>query len=309
MLILILDFNPISWAETNNNETLVNSEQNTRDSKYDITIKEDSSYPSWEEYDYSIENLKIVKKGLFRNYICVQVKNKGLCLAHGTHGWFSLNGKSCWAKWHFVSIRREVVDIVLRVAEDAPKPSAWYKLNLDFMHLGDFQVPATNSWYLVTIHDVLIRPGIHTVFLGTYNVNQQRDYYLDYITIGEKRIEGEEYFSMGGNTLNRNFRGLNIYPKDIRLQLWDGHPEEGGRLFYDSLLGKKQMVIDYSNKHLASKYIVHYIENNGKFSVEVPWFPGFFKTSHTIYAVVDPNDYLKEIDENNNQQNISIYYS
>lgn len=309
MLILIINFNLNSGAETNYNVTSVNLEQNTSDSKYDITIKEDSSYPSWEEYDYSIENLKIIQKGLFRNYIYVQVKNNGLCVAHGTHGWFSLNGKSCWAKWHFTTIRREVVDIVLRVAEDAPKPSARYKLNLDFMHLGDFQVPATNSWYLVTFHNVLIRPGIHTIFLGTYNVNQQRDYYVDYITIGEKRIEGEEYFSMGGNTLNRNFRGLTIYPKDIRLQLWDGHPEHGGKLFYDSLIGKKQIVIDCSNEILASKRIAHYIENNGKFCVEVPWFSGFFKTPHTIYAILDPNDDLKEVNENNNQQNISIYYS
>lgn len=308
-LILILNLSTQISAEINQCSNSENSEYDNSNPRYDITIKEDNSNPAWEEYDYSIKNLKIEKKGLFRNYIHVQVKNEGLCQAHGTYGWFSPTAKSSWAKWFFINFRREVVDIVLRVGDDSPEPGARYKFNLDFTHLGDFQVPATDSWYLVTIHNVLIRPGIHTIFLGTYNMNKQPDFYLDYIEIGEKRIEGEDYQSMGGNTLNRNLRGLNIYPKNVRLQLWEGPPDKGGKLFYDSVLGKKQIVIDSNNRRLTSYRIVHYIENNGKFSVEIPWFPGFFKTSHTIYAIIDPYDDLKEVNENNNQQNISINFS
>jgi hypothetical protein len=309
MLILIVCLCINNKAEINQYLNSVIKKENHSQSTYDITISEDNSYPAWGEYDYSIEKLKIIKKGFFRNYIYVQVKNGGLCTAHAEYGWFSLTAKSCWAKWYFFNLKREVVDIVLRVADDSPEPGARYKLKLDFTHLGDFQVPATNSWYLVTFHNVLLRPGIHTIFLGTYNMNLQQDYFIDFIKIGDEKIEGEEYWLTGGNAINRNLRGLNIFPKDVKLQLWDGDPNRGGRLFYDAVLGKKQVVIDSSNKHLTAKRIVHYIENNGKFSVEIPWFPVYLKASHTIYAVIDPNNDLKEINEKNNQKNISVNFS
>ena len=103
---------------------------------------------------------------------------------------------------------------------------------------------------------------------------------------------------MGGNDPNPDFRGLSVYPRDIKLQIWDGDPGSG-ILINETLVGEEQIVIDRQQNHPGNTYYAHYIENNGVYTVGIPWKPshGFI---HKISVVIDPYDDLDEIDETNN---------
>lgn len=279
---------------------VTNSHDNLRSTNkyYDITIDPDPYPPGWNEYDYAVRGIKIYRHGLQR-FISVEVENKALCMAKSAWGWYSSNGKSCWGKWNFTYERNEVVNIKFRAGDSSPEPGATYRIELDGIYLGDAKIPATDSWYLVTIHNVSITNGRHTLSLGTYQMDYSPDIWLDYIMIGNVRIEAEEYNRTGGNDPNPDLRGFTVYPRDIPLQIWDGNPDEDGELIAEVLVGKEQLVIDCNHEYSGNTYYGHYIENNGMYTVEVPWNPSG-KFIHKIYAIVDPYDKLDESNENNN---------
>jgi len=272
------------------------SNYSTEQKIYEITVEPDSSFPKWKEYDYSVENLEVCMKG-FERYIKVDIKNLALCEARSAWGWYSPNGRSCWGEWDFEYSKNEIVDIRFRVGDSSPGPGATYRIELDGFHLGDVEISATNSWYIVTVHNVSINAGKHALFLGTYQMDYYPDIWLDYIMIGDLKIEAEEYNRMGGNDPDPDLRGLTVYPRDIKVQIWDGEPTTG-ELIDEMVVGKEQLVIDCKHQFAANTYYAHYIENNGTFTVEIPWKSK--KLIHEIYVIVDPDNELEEINEDNN---------
>lgn len=276
----------------------VKHSSSTNDSlAYQITIEPDSSFPGWKEYDYSVENLRVYGQGTEWHIWC-DIHNLALCEARSAWGWYSPNGRSCWGEWDFEYNEWEIVDIKFRVGDSSPEPGAEYRIELDNLHLGDVQIPATNSWYIVTIHNVSINTGSHTLFLGTYQMDYYPDIWLDYILIGDLRIEAEKYNRMGGNDPNPDLRGLWVNPMDIKVQFWDGNPDDGGQLISEKLIGEKQLVIDRHHEYPENTFYAHYIENNGIFTAMANWTPTY--GWHTIYVIVDPDNELEEINEMNN---------
>jgi len=267
--------------------------------KHLITIEPDDAFPGWDDYDLALENLKIIPQGFGVISVRVDVRNLGLCKACSGYGWYSPDGRSCWGEWDFQYDKNDVVDIKIRVGDTSPEPGATYRVELDGTYLGDFEVPATNSWYIVTIHDVDITQGKHTLFLGTYDMDYNPDMHLDYIIIGDKRIEAESYDRMGGNDPDPNLRGLSVYPRDIKLQIWEGEPPYG-ELLREIVVGKEQTVIDRGDTSPQTTRTAHYIENNGSFHTEVICKLPYRKFIHEIYVVLDPDNELNEINENNN---------
>jgi hypothetical protein len=240
MLILIVCLCINNKAEINQYLNSVIKKENHSQSTYDITISEDNSYPAWGEYDYSIEKLKIIKKGFFRNYIYVQVKNGGLCTAHAEYGWFSLTAKSCWAKWYFFNLKREVVDIVLRVAYDGGEPNT---------------VGASNdSFYFSIIEEMGSKPVKRNLQLNVdvvwqenakikVNVeikNNDNVFYFGilkaYVTEIESRwldYDGLPYhYALLDFAINRPFL---LFPKQSKTisKVWDGNIERNGEIFND----------------------------------------------------------------------------
>ena len=270
---------------------------------YTITIEPDPSYPGWSDYDYAIGSDDISfspeKPNLRENVtISADIHNLGLCQACGGWGWYSPEGRSSWGEWDFEYDKAETVNITFRAGDDSPEPGAKYRIELDGEHLGDAQIPATNSWYLVTIHNVSISPGNHTIFLGTYQMDLYPDIHLDYIQIGHLRMEAESYDRMGGNDPNPDWRGLSVYPIDIVVQFWDGNPHEGGVLISEQVVGKLQLVIDAGHQYPDYTYYAHYIENNGTATAKTVWTAT--EGTHDIYVLIDPNDDLSEVNEDNN---------
>lgn len=265
---------------------------------YEISIEFDPSSPGWKGYDLSVENLEVEMGSDGKVIIKFDIKNLGLCKATSGYGWYSADGRSCWGEWDFIYEGNGSTDIKFRVGDSSPNPGATYRIELDGLLLGNVTVPANDSWYIVTIHNVSITHGYHTLFLGTYNMDYEPDFHLDYIIIGEKRIEAENYTRMGGNDPNPDFRGLTVYPRDVKVQIWNGKPFNG-MLIKEIVVGREQTVID--RKHLFNEYTytAHYIENNGVFSVKTSWDPSVTSPSE-IYVVVDPSDDIKEMNEENN---------
>lgn len=140
-----------------------------------------------------------------------------------------LRAGPAWGELDFEFNHSETVDIQLRVGDNSPEPGAEYRVELDGLHLGDFQVPATDSWYIATIPSVFVSAGKHTVFVGTCEMGYHPDYYLDYIKIGTLRLEDEEYIRSGGNDPNLGLQGLWVKPSDVKVQFWDGSLNSGGR--------------------------------------------------------------------------------
>ena len=267
-------------------------------SSYEITIEPDLSSPRWTEYDFSVENLEIETKDGDILTIKFVVKNLGLCKATSAWGWYSSNGRSCWGEWDFEYDNNDIVDIRIRVGDTSPEPGATYRIELDGIYLGDFEIPATDSWYIVTVHNVPINAGQHTLFLGTYQMDHYPDIHLDYIMIGGLKIEAEEYNRSGGNDPDSDLRGLTVYPRDIRVQIWYGEPFKG-ILIKEITVGREQTVIDMEHLFDENTYHAHYIKNNGIFPVEVSWKP-ITVSSDKIYVVVDPDNEIIESNEENN---------
>lgn len=270
---------------------------------YIITIEADPSYPGWSDYDYAVgtDDIHFTPEKTVSGedvIISADIHNSGLCKACSAWGWWSPAGRSCWGEWDFEYPRSEVVDISFRAADNAPGPGATYRIELDGVYLGDAQVPATTSWYLITIHNVTITAGNHTIFLGTYQMDFYPDIHLDYIQIGSMRIEAENYDRMGGNDPNPDWRGLSVYPRDIVVQFWDGNPRLGGVLISEQVVGKVQLVIDSGHQYPGYTYYAHYIENDGIATATTVWTPTI--GTHDIYVLIDPNNVLGEVNESNN---------
>ncbi len=172
-----------------------------------VTIVDDFDYPQVSDYDYGLAAEDIG----FTNdrpapgeavTITATVHNLGVCRADGAWGWYSSSGRSCWAEWDFEyeDPTRALADISFR-CRDKDATVRW-RVELDGAFITDISVPptATNqSWNLVTIHDVPVTPGPHTLFLGTYQMDYYPDYSLDWVEIGEVRVEAERYDRMGGS--------------------------------------------------------------------------------------------------------------
>jgi len=293
----------IGVVVTNNASTISDSNHyihstSTLDNGYNITVTPDGSFPRWNEYDYEVERVEI-RWGYPNWTIDVTVKNNALCQAQSAWGWYSPSGRSCYGEWDFDYTEEENVDISFRAGDTSPEPGATYRIELDDNYLGDANIPATDSWYIVTIKGVHITAGHHTLFLGTYQMDYYPDIHLDYIMVGNLRIEAEAYNAMGGNDPNPNKAGLTVYPRDIVVQVWDGDPNNGGKFIGEAIAGRQQEVIDLHDEHTGYTYYVRYIENGGNYIVSIPWSPsrGFI---HTIYVAVDPSNNLNETDEENN---------
>jgi len=274
---------------------------------YNITVAPDGSFPGWDEYDYGVESVR-VRWGYPNWTICVTVKNNALCQVESAWGWYSSSGRSCYGEWDFNYTKEEDIDISFRAGDTSPEPGATYRIELDGNYLGDANIPATDSWYIVTVKGVHVTAGHHTLFLGTYQMDYYPDIHLDYIMVGNLRIEAESYNAMGGNDPDPNKAGLTVYPRDIVVQAWDGDPDNGGKFIGKAIAGKQQKVIDSHDDHNGYTYYARYIDNGGIYVVNIPWNPdkGFI---HTIYVAVDPSNSLNEIDEGNNiMEKITLRY-
>ncbi|HEC81945.1 MAG TPA: zinc-ribbon domain-containing protein [Thermoplasmatales archaeon] len=289
------------FFENSNNGNSMGDEggNNSFVSQGEIMLLKDFSSPGWEEFDYAVEpsGVRVISTGT--GYVIeADVRNLGLCEARSNYGWWSSDGRSCWGEWDFEFNDSETVDIQLRVGDNSPEPGAEYRVELDGSHLGDFQVPADDSWYIVIIPDVFVSAGKHTVFVGTYEMDFHPDYYLDYIKIGDLRLEGEEYSRSGGNDPNSDLQGLWVEPSDVKVQFWDGSPNDGGVLISEKTVGVPQVASDHKHLYLNNTFVTHFIPSNGVYTVNVSWDGS--REFHKIYVVVDPYDELEEVDETNN---------
>ncbi len=271
---------------------------------YDVTIIDDFSFPGFGEYDYGLdtEDIQLGNPNPQMGQpvsITANVQNNAGCLASSAWGGYSSTGRSCWGEWDFNYPVNDTVDISFRCADkDA---TVHWRVELDGIHLASPHVPEASSlqWKIVTIHDVPISSGSHTVFLGTYQMDFYPDYRLDWVQVGDIRIEGETYDRMGGNDPNPDLRGLTIWQKDIPVQIWDGHPDSGGALICEHFVGDTNAVIDYRHDHPGNTCTAHYIKNNDQGSLQCDWIPSE-SGEHQIYVIVDPDTVSTETDETNN---------
>jgi hypothetical protein len=282
--------------------------------EYEVTIDDDYSYPQNLDYDYGLDSADIGfsdDKPSVGDTITITagIHNYGLCRAGSAWGWYDPDGRSCWAEWDFDYPATGTVDISYRCRDAA---TVEWRVELDGFHLVDVDVPPAatgESWKLVTIHDFPIASGPHTIFLGTYTMDgyPDPDYRLDWIQVGDVRIEAETYDRSGGNDPDPDLQGLGISPSganppqstNLTVQIWDGDPSSGGTLLLEDFVGDTNEVHDPGDHYPEHTYWAHYIENNGEASVEVGWIPADTGT-HQMYVVVDPHDVLEEIDETNN---------
>ena len=288
---------------------------------YDVTIEDDFSHPQYAEYDYGLTDEDI---GLSNSNppigesvtITAHINNSGSCIAYAPHGHYSSNGRSAWAEWDFSSPVSATIDISYRCRDDV---SVDWRVELDGIHLASPTVPGCGTglhWKIVTIHDVPITAGAHTIFLGTYQMDFSPDYRLDWIQLGEIHIEAETYDRMGGNDPNPDNRGLLIYPMATNLlesyiltvQIWDGNPNMDGILLFEDFVGPTNEIYDYWHCSPANTITVQYIESGGQAAIECEWIPEG-PGEHDIYIVIDPNEVLGEVDETNNIAHRSIIVS
>ncbi|MCK4872598.1 MAG: hypothetical protein KAS72_07720 [Phycisphaerales bacterium] len=286
----------------------------------EVTIEDDYSYPQRTDYDYGVGIQDIAFSDAHPDVgdivlVTVDVHNFGLCRAAGAWGWYSSTGRSCWAEWDFDYATGKVVDIRYR-CWDRDSVVDW-RVELDGVHLADVSVPASEneeSWKIVTLHDVPITAGPHTLFLGTYQMDWRPDYCIDWVEVGQLRIEAETYDRMGGNDPDPDLRGLGIYPAGVGLptksteltvQIWEGDPLNGGTLLIETFVGDINTVIDSQHLFPGNTLEAHYIANGDKAAVRMNWIPEEAKT-YDIHIVVDPHGKLTEIDETNNQASRQI---
>ena len=284
-----------------------------------VTIEDDFSYPQYGEYDYAVSAADLLFSDEVPNegdeiIITMNIHNEGLCDIRGAWGWYSPEGRSCWAEWDFdypgdlFDPAADSVDISYRCT-DKDATVKW-RVELDGVHLADISVPQSangKSWKIVTIHDVPITEGPHTLFLGTYQMDFYPDYDVDWVKIGDQKIEAETYDRMGGNDPNPDYRGVYVRPMaanppettNLTVQLWDGDPSSDGVKLFEGFVGDANMVIDYAHNYTENTLKAFYIKNDGQAIVEILWTaaePG----EHEFFVVVDPNEVLVETDEANN---------
>jgi len=199
-----------------------------------------------------------------------------------------------------------------------------WRVELDGKHLASPSVSGcgsgTDHWKIVTLHNVPIDIGEHTLFLGTYQMDYSPDYCLDWVQIGDQRIEAEAYDRMGGNDPNPDYRGVTIWPRashpptagnsngfwyKLCVQIWDGDPKAGGKLICEDFVGSINTVIGSGHEFSGYTYPAYYIENFGQADIVYDWKP-VEPGVHEIYVVIDPYDVLEEIDEENNTACLTV---
>ena len=276
-------------------------------------IEDDYSFPQIGDYDYGISNQNIHNCALcmINNLyvgktitIKADIHNYGLCFIGGGWGWYSSNGRSCWVEWDFNYPTTTTVDISYRCWDDV---TVDWRVELDGAHLASPSVPGVGSkknWKIVTIEDVDITAGPHTLFLGTYQMDYYPDYHVDWVKIGDLKIEAESYNRMGGNDPNPDLRGVSIVPGDINVQLWNGNPFDGV-LLNEDFVGNTNTVIDNKHQYSGNTYLAHYIENNGVSRIEYEYTVQSIKDK--IFVIIDPDDTLNEINEDNNFASKKIF--
>ena len=279
---------------------------------YVVTILEDASSPHREEWDYGLQSQDIVPDSPTPLVgetvtIMVNVHNYALCQARAAHGWYSPIGRSCWGEWDFLYPTSQTIDISCRCRDNYDVD---WRFELDGLHLATTTVPGlgdTNTWRVVTIADVPIAAGPHRIFMGTYQMDYDPDYFLDWIQVGDVRIEAENYDRSGGNNPDHNRQGLTIEPRAsdppdsarITVQLWEGEPGNGGVLLIDDFVGDTNIVADVHDEYDENWFEAHYIPSNGVGIISCEWTPQR-AGPHDFYVVVDPESLLLEINEQNN---------
>jgi hypothetical protein len=275
-----------------------------------ITIMDDHAFPQSNDWDFGLSATDIQLSNPSPAVgepvtIVAGIHNLGLGQADSAWGWYSPNGRSCWGEWDFNSPATETVDISYRCRDDV---TVDWRVELDGVHLGSPSVPGVGTgthWKTVTLHDVPITAGPHTVFLGTYQMDYYPDYRLDWVQIGDQRIEAETYDRMGGNDPNPDLRGLTIWPREVAVRVWDGLPNQGTLLF-EGPVGDTNTVIDSAHQYPGYTWPARYISNNSLASVAATWIPSTGGW-HDLYVQVDPAGTLTEIDEMNNIAHLSVW--
>ncbi len=279
---------------------------------YAVSMVEDYCFPRWEEWDYGLLPLDIVTDNptLFVGEtvtITASIHNYGLCQAEAAHGWYSPIGRSCWGEWDFTYPTSETVDISCRCRDNHDVD---WRFELDGLHLVTTTVPGlgdTNIWREVTISDVPIAAGPHRIFMGTYQMDYDPDYFLDWIQVGDVHIEAETYTRSGGNNPDYNRCGLSVEPRAsdppdsarITVQIWNGEPGAGGVLLVEDFVGDTNIMADVLDEYDESWFQAYYIPSNGVGTLSCEWTPQD-TDPHDFYVVVDPDSFLAEIDEDNN---------
>ncbi len=286
--------------------------------EYEVAIVLDTSAPRWEEWDWGLadEDVTADDPSPFVGEpvtITARISNYALCQARSAHGWYSPIGRSCWGEWDFSTSRAETVDIAFRCRDN------WdvdWRVELDGLHLESLTVPSlgdTNTWNIVTIRDVPVAAGRHRIFLGTYQMDYDPDYFLDWIEVGNARIEAEDYDRTGGNDPDGDKRGLTIEPRasdppdssNITVQLWEGDPEGGGALLLEEFVGQVNTVADVGDEYPTNSFLAHYIPSDGSAELTYEWVPDS-TDSVLFFIVVDPDSLLDETNEDNNVASLRI---
>jgi len=290
----------------------------TPGSGYTISLEPDTLFPRWEEWDWGLAEGDISLGGATPFVgepvsVTATVRNLALCQARAAHGWYSPLGRSCWGEWDFATGRAETLDITFRCRDN------WdvdWRAELDGMHLTTLTVPSvgdTNTWNLVTIRDVPVGAGRHRILLGTYQMDYDPDYFLDWIDIGTMRIEAERFDRTGGNDPEPDRRGLTIQPRAcdppdssrVTVQIWEGDPTDGGTMLVEGFVGPTNMVADVDDDYAGNYYSAHYIPSNDSADLTCLWTPAETDT-HELWVVVDPHSRLDEINEDNNTARLRV---
>lgn len=280
--------------------------------EFTVAIELDDSFPRWEAWDWGLSegDIQADNPAPFVGEpvtITATIHNYALCQARSAHGWYSPLGRSCWGEWDFTTTRAETIDVSYRCRDN------WdvdWRIELDGLHLHTLTVPSlgdTNLWNIVTVRDVPVGAGNHRIFLGTYQMDYDPDYFVDWIEIGDSRIEAETYDRTGGNDPDGDKRGLTIEPRAcdppdssrITVQLWEGDPEGTGTMLFEGFVGPTNTVADVGDHYADNYYEAHYIPSNGSAGISHHWTPADTDTQ-VFYIVVDPDSLLGEINETNN---------
>ncbi len=279
---------------------------------YEVTITDDPAPPHYRDYDYAVDpsdmTLSVSTPAVGDTVtLSAVVRNLALCRAGGAWGHYSPDGRSCWAEWDFCRTNNsnDVVDISFRCQDDV---DVHWRIELDGVELASPTVPGVTSqdhWKIVTVHDVPVSPGPHVLFLGTYQMDYYPDYHLDWLQVGDVRIEAETYARMGGNDSDPDLRGLSVWPRDIVVRVTDGPPDGEHTLLWQGPVGDIATITDHHHEHPGYTCEAHCIASAGQAAISADWTP-LTPGIHSLFVVVDPDDVLHETDEDNNIAHVDI---
>ncbi|UCG70778.1 MAG: hypothetical protein JSV09_07215, partial [Thermoplasmata archaeon] len=259
-------------------------------SDYTIT-REDDPYPNWGDLavfsgEISVDASLFVGKA---STIEIDVHNLGITYAITWHD-------GDYVEYDFYQSSDQTLDIKIRIRSIGDATDTDVKL--DRASIARFN--SMPEYDIITIHNVPISTGDHTIRITQMSDSptQGDDLYIDWLEIGNNRIECEFYNRSDGNDPNKDLRGVDgIQPSDITV-----------KFYVDNILIAENDKIGSHSNSVPGGYPypeAYFIPNMGSSNTSTSWvpsMPGYHNISIEVKSGIGPDSNLA-----NNRACITIY--